>query len=181
AAGVMYQAANASEAPGLVDAQVGDDVRNPETEAATGTRVIRKSVVVDDCTVLAEEGNGGVNGGFAATYRVFQRQRAGEAVAELNGIGPQVLASRTGVTRHPHVMVAVSAAVGEEVEERLRPAHREARKLHERAIPERPTGSSRRQCHREFRSTRRSGCKCAACRIQSAGARPTRSPRGRGS
>ena len=37
-------------------------------------------------------------------------------------------------------MVAVGAAVGEEVEERLRPAHREARKLDERAIPERVEG-----------------------------------------
>ena len=68
---------------------------------------------------------------------VFQRQRAGEAVAELGGIGPEVLAGGAGVTRDAHVVVAVSAAVGEEVEERLRPAHREARKLHERAIPER--------------------------------------------
>ena len=71
---------------------------------------------------------------------VFQRQRAGEAVAELGGIGPEVLARGAGVTGDPHVVVAVSAAVGEEVEERLRPAHREARKLDERAIPERVEG-----------------------------------------
>ena len=46
----------------------------------------------------------------------------------------------TRITRHPHVVGAVSAAVGEDVEERLRPAHREARKLDERAIPERVEG-----------------------------------------
>src|SRR3954470_4463680 len=86
AAGVMYQAANASEAPGLVDAQVGDDVRNPETEATTTGKLcrgIREGVVGEDCTVGGEEDRGGVNGAFAATYRVFHRQRAGEAVAEL--------------------------------------------------------------------------------------------------
>ena len=68
------------------------------------------------------------------------RQRAGEAVAELGGIGPEVLARGAGITGDPHVVVAVGAAVGEEVEERLRPAHREARKLDERAIPERVEG-----------------------------------------
>ena len=68
---------------------------------------------------------------------VFHRQRAGEAVAELGGIGPQVPARRTGITGDAHVVVAVGATVGDEVEERLRPAHREARKLQERAIPER--------------------------------------------
>ena len=35
AAGVMQSSADAGEAPGLIDAQVGDDVRHPEAEAVT--------------------------------------------------------------------------------------------------------------------------------------------------
>ena len=97
-------------------------VATPATTTGKLCRVIREGVVWEDCTVGGEEDRGGVNGAFAATYRVFHRQRAGEAVAELGCIAPDVLARRTGVTRHPHVVVAVSAAVGEEVEERLRPA-----------------------------------------------------------
>jgi hypothetical protein len=37
-------------------------------------------------------------------------------------------------------VIAVGAAVGDQVEERLRPAHREARELDERAVPERVEG-----------------------------------------
>ena len=135
----MQSGADAGEAPGLIDAQVGDDVRHPEAEVGV---IDRQGVVVDDRTVEVEErGAGDVDGAVAlAGCGVFQRQRAGEAIAELGGIGPEVLAGRAGVTRDAHVVVAVGAAVGEEVEERLRPAHREARKLDERAIPERVEG-----------------------------------------
>ena len=134
----MQRGADAGKAPSLINAQVGDDVRDPEAEG----RVDRQAVVVDDHTVLTEERRvGHVDGAVALAGRgVFQRERAGEAVAELGGIGPEVLARGAGITGDAHVVVAVSAAVGEEVEERLRPAHREARKLHERAIPERRRG-----------------------------------------
>jgi hypothetical protein len=39
-------------------------------------------------------------------------------------------------------VIAVGAAVGDQVEERLRPAHREARELDERAVPERVEGGA---------------------------------------
>jgi hypothetical protein len=71
---------------------------------------------------------------------VFNRYRPGEAVPELGGIGPEVLARRTGVTRYAHVVIAVGAAVGHQVEERLRPTHRETGELDERAVPERVEG-----------------------------------------
>ena len=137
AAYVMERGADAGEAPGLVNAQVGDDVRHPEAEVGV---VDCERVVVDDRALVEKGWRGRIKCTCLAGRGVFQRQRAGEAVAELGGIGPEVLAGRAGVTRDPHVVVAVGAAVGEEVEERLRPAHREARKLDERAIPERVEG-----------------------------------------
>ena len=100
----------------------------------------RKGVVVDEPAPWSKKPPVAVKGPALRVAGSSSRQRAGEAVAELGGIGPEVLARGAGVTRHPHVVVAVSAAVGEEVEERLRPAHREARKLDERAIPERVEG-----------------------------------------
>ena len=138
-AGIVQSGADADEAPSLIEPQVGDDVRHPEAEVSV---IDRQAVVVDDRAVRTEERRGGHVDRAAALAGcgVFQRERAGEAVAELGGIGPEVLAGRAGVTRDPHVVVAVGAAVGEEVEERLRPAHREARKLDERAIPERVEG-----------------------------------------
>src|SRR5262245_55664951 len=75
-----------------------------------------------------------------AGARIFQRQRAGETVAELGGIGPEVLTRCAGVTRYAHVVVAVAGAVGDEGEGRLGPAHGEARELQEHAIPERGEG-----------------------------------------
>src|SRR6476469_2930208 len=138
-AGIVQRGADADEAPSLIEPQVCDDVRHPEAEVSV---IDRQAVVVDDRAVRTEERRvGHVDRAAAlAGCGVFQRERAGEAVAELGGIGPEVLAGRAGVTRDPHVVVAVGAAVGEEVEERLRPAHREARKLDERAIPERVEG-----------------------------------------
>src|SRR6185436_12121870 len=59
AAGVMQRAADAGEAPGLINAQVGDDVRHAEAEAAASARIDRHAVVVDGRTVKPEEGGGG--------------------------------------------------------------------------------------------------------------------------
>src|SRR5262245_59521324 len=66
----------------------------------------------------------------------FDRQHRRKAVAELRGIGPHVPARRTGVRHRANVVVAVSAAVGHDVEERLRLADREPRPLDEGAVPE---------------------------------------------
>jgi hypothetical protein len=134
----MQGSADAGKAPGLINAQVGDDVRDPEAEGCGDGAVVERERVVE-----AERGGRDREADRPQVHRatlagcgVFERQRAGEAVAELGGIGPEVLARGAGITGDPHVVVAVGAAVGEEVEERLRPAHREARKLDERAIPE---------------------------------------------
>jgi hypothetical protein len=138
----MQSDAHAGEAPGLIDAEVGDDVRNPEAEDRRRVRaqLVVEPVVGGDPTLGEEVGRGHVERAELASGGIFHRQRAGEAVAELGGIGPEVLARRTGVTRDAHVVVAVRAAVGDEVEERLRPAHREAGELDERAVPERVEG-----------------------------------------
>src|SRR5690606_23507679 len=63
--------------------------------------------------------------------------RVGHAVAELNRVGPEVLAGRTGVARGADVQVRVGATEGEAVEERLCTTDRAAGELDERAIPER--------------------------------------------
>jgi hypothetical protein len=105
-----------------------------------------RPVVVDDRTLAEESRSGHIHRAEVTRSRIFQQQRAGKAVAELGGIGPQVLARRTGVTRDAHVVIAVGAAIGDEVEERLRATHGEAGELDERAVPERGEGSCRRRC-----------------------------------
>ena len=143
AAGVMQGSADADEAPGLIKRRLAmmSGTRKPKA-ADVGADVDRERVVGDERGGRGqrEAARRQVHRATLAGGGVFERQRAGEAVAELGGIGPEVLARGAGITGDPHVVVAVSAAVGEEVEERLRPAHREARKLDERAIPERVEG-----------------------------------------
>ena len=84
----MQGDADAGKAPGLIDAQVGDDVRHPKAEA--GARVInRHTVVVDDRTVEAKEPRRHrVKSEGLADGRVFEREGRGETVAELGRIGP---------------------------------------------------------------------------------------------
>ena len=48
AAGIMQGSADADEAPGLIKAQVGDDVRHPEAKAVERWRLDRERVVVDE-------------------------------------------------------------------------------------------------------------------------------------
>ena len=137
----MQGSADADEAPGLIKTQVGDDVRHPEAEVGGLAPLIANALSSTSAVAgIDEAGRRQVHRATLAGCGVFRRQRAGEAVAELGGIGPEVLARGAGITGDPHVVVAVGAAVGEEVEERLRPAHREARKLDERAVPERVEG-----------------------------------------
>ena len=86
AAGVVQRNADAGIAPGLIDAQVGDDVGHPETEVAV---IDRKGVVIGHRTVGSEEARRGRIEGEGLVRRcVFERERGGEAVAELGGIGP---------------------------------------------------------------------------------------------
>src|SRR5262245_55909972 len=112
AADVMQRDAHAGEAPGLVDAQVGDKVWHAPAEAAG---IDAQPVVVDERAAGEEARSGDVDRAEPAGGRIFERQGAGEAVAELSGIGPEVLTRCTGVTRDAHVVIAVRAAVGDEI------------------------------------------------------------------
>ena len=83
----MKCAADAGEAPGLIDAQVGDDVGH--AEAVERRRLIGEGGIAGHRGIDAESGCVGVHGrGAVVTPRVFERQRAGEAVAELRRYRP---------------------------------------------------------------------------------------------
>ncbi len=134
AAHVVDRGRHAEVAPGLVDAQVGHNVRNAEAvvgRALDGVAAVGRLDAVDG-PARRRSIAGAV---LVVRRRVFERQRVGHAVAELNRVRPEVFTRRTGVTRGPGVQVRVGAAEGVHVEERLCTADREARELDERAIP----------------------------------------------
>jgi hypothetical protein len=142
----MQGCTDAGEAPLLIDAQVGDEVRHPEAEGAgsLSEALDRERVVGDDRggRDQREAVRRQIHRAALAGGGVFGRQGAGEAVAELGGVGPEVLARGAGVAGDAHVVIAVGAAVGDQVEERLGAAHREARELDEGAVPERVEGGA---------------------------------------
>ena len=87
AAGIVKCAADAGKAPVLIDAQVGDDVGHPE--AVERCRLIGEGGVAGHRGIDGESRCACVHGrGAIVTLRILERQRAGEAVAELGGIGP---------------------------------------------------------------------------------------------
>src|SRR5262249_59029280 len=67
----------------------------------------------------------------------LKREGRREAVAEVGGISPEILARDVGIALNPHVGIGIGAVISEEVEERPRAADRKARELHEREVPER--------------------------------------------
>src|SRR5207245_10458172 len=87
------------EAPGLIDAAVDHDIGHAEAElggGGAGCAVEGEGVVRVDGAVDAPEGGVvGVDGAALAGGGVLERERGGEAVAELGGIGPQGLARGT--------------------------------------------------------------------------------------
>ena len=123
----------------LVDARVVDDVRGLDVAGALGhdrahqERVVELGAQVQPVRVEAPRdlaGQGG--GGHADAARLFQRQRAGDAVAEIGGKGRHAPAAVTGVFR-------VGGEVAhrrcrEEVEERLGKPEGEAGELDEAAV-----------------------------------------------
>src|SRR5262245_27383764 len=94
AADIMQGCADAGEAPLLIDAQVGDDVRHPEAEGAgsLSEALDRERVVGDDRggRDQREAVHRQVHRAPLAGGGVFERDGAGEAVAELGGVGPEV-------------------------------------------------------------------------------------------
>ena len=139
AAGVVQRAADTRKAPGLLDAQVRDDVG--EAEAVERGGLVGEGGIAGHGGIDAERGCVGIHGrGAIVTRGILERQRAGDAAAELGAIGPYVDAGRAGIAPDGHGVVAVGAVVGEEIEERLRAAQRESGELHERPIPKRSEG-----------------------------------------
>ena len=87
AAGVVKRAADAREAPGLIDAQVGDDIG--QAEAVERRVLIGERGVAGHGSIDAECGCIGIHGrGAVVTPGVLERQRAGDAAAERGAIGP---------------------------------------------------------------------------------------------
>ena len=132
-------AAQHDGAPLLVEARVVDEVRGLDVAGALGhdrahqERVVELGAEVQPVRVEAPRdlaGQGG--GGHADAARLFQRQGAGDAVAEIGGKGCHAPAAVTGVFR-------VGGEVAhrrcrEEVEERLGKPEGEAGELDEAAV-----------------------------------------------
>src|SRR6185437_3875222 len=127
---LMVRAHHLSRTPSLVDAQVGNDVRNLLIAVLPNAGTI--------CETTTSERNGDRRTGdrLATSGRLLKRERSRHAVAELGGVGKHLDAG-TCVVRAPDVgLVRISHRV--EVEERRRLARREAGKLDERRVgPER--------------------------------------------